>query len=112
MRKVNFPYAYKLAISMIVLIVTGMLALATLIIRDQNQLLEKQMYSYADILIRQLATSATESYLTSDTLDLDVLVKNLSRHTEIQGITFYSNEKQPISSKGTLPAINRFSDKL
>ncbi len=112
MRKVNFPYAYKLAISMIVLIVTGMLALAALIIRDQNQLLEKQMYSYADILIRQLATSATESYLTSDTLDLDVLVKNLSRHTEIQGITFYSNEKQPISSKGTLPAINRFSDKL
>ncbi len=111
MRKVNFPYAYKLAISMIVLIVTGMLALGALIIRDQNQLLEKQMYSYADILIRQLATSATESYLTSDTLDLDVLVKNLSRHTEIQGIAFYSDEKQPISSKGILPSINRFSDK-
>ncbi len=31
MRKVNFPYTYKLAISMIVLIVTGMLALGALI---------------------------------------------------------------------------------
>ncbi len=108
MQKVNFPYAYKLAISMIVLIVSGMLALGALIIRDQNQLLEKQMHSYANILIRQLATSATESYLTSDTLDLDVLVKNLSRHSEIQGIAFYSDEKQPISSKGLLPSISRF----
>lgn len=110
MQKVNFPYAYKLAISMIVLIVSGMLALGALIIRDQNQLLEKQMHSYANILIRQLATSATESYLTSDTLDLDVLVNNLSRHKEIQGIAFYSEEQQPISSEGILPTITKFPE--
>ncbi len=77
MQNVNFPFTHKLALSMIVLIVSGMLLLGGLVIRDQNQLLEKQMHSYANILIHQLSASATEGFLTSDTLVLDVLIKNI-----------------------------------
>ena len=93
---------------MIVLIVTGMLALGGLIIRDQNKLFETQMHSYAKILIYQLSASATESYLTSDTLDMNVLVKHLSKFPEIMGIAFYSDEKQPLSYEGSVPATVLF----
>ncbi|MDX2503537.1 MAG: adenylate/guanylate cyclase domain-containing protein [Gammaproteobacteria bacterium] len=104
MPKVNFPFAHKLALSMVLLIVSGMLLLGGLIIQDQHKLLEKQMHSYAKILIHQLSASATESFLTSDTLDLDVLVNTLTHHSEILGIAFYSDEKRPLSSKGWIPA--------
>lgn len=103
MQKVNFPFAHKLALSMVFLIVTGMLLLGMLIIYDQNKLLEKQMHSYAQILIHQLSASATDGFLTSDTLDLDVLVKNISQHPEILGIAFYSDEKQQRSANGLIP---------
>lgn len=108
MSTVNFPFARKLALSMVVLIVSGMLTLGGLIIQDQNKLLETQMHSYARILIQELSASATESYLTSDTLDLDVLVKNLSTYSEILGIAFYSDEKRPLSSHGKVPATAQF----
>jgi len=110
MTKVNFPFAHKLALSMVVLIVSGMVLLGGLIIQDQHKLLEKQMHSYAEILIHQLSTTATESFLTSDTLDLDVLVKNLSQHSEILGIAFYSDEKRSLSSSGTIPSPADFPE--
>lgn len=110
MPKVNFPFAHKLALSMVVLIVTGMLALGGLIVKDQNKLFETQMHSYAKILIYELSASATESYLTNDTLDLDVLVKHLSKYSEVLGVAFYSDEKQPLSSNGSVPATVLFPD--
>ena len=112
MQKVNFPFAHKLALSMIVLIVSGMLLLGGLIIHDQSKLLEKQMHSYAKILIHQLSASATEGFLTSDTLDLDVLVKNISQHSEILGIAFYSDEKQQQISHGLIPASLDFPNSV
>lgn len=110
MQKVNFPFARKLALSMIVLIVSGMLLLGGLIIHDQNKLLEKQMHSYAQILIHQLAASATEGFLTSDSLDLDVLVKNIAQHQEILGISFYSDEQQQLKTYGLIPTSLDFPD--
>ena len=110
MSTVNFPFARKLALSMVVLIVSGMLALGGLIIKDQNKLLETQMHGYARILIQELSASATESYLTSDTLDLNVLVKHLSNYSEILGIAFYSDEKRPLSSAGTVPSTVQFPE--
>lgn len=112
MKKINFPFAHKLALSMIVLIVSGMLLLGGLIIHDQNNLLEKQMHSYAKILIHQLAASATEGLLTSDTLNMDVLVKNIAQNKEILGIAFYSDEKQQKSSNGLIPASLDFPDSV
>jgi len=108
MTKVNFPFAHKLALSMVILIVSGMMLLGGLIIRDQHKLLEKQMHSYARILINQLSASATDSYLTSNTLDMDVLVNNLSQNTEIMGITFYSEEKKLLTSTGPVPSSPEF----
>ncbi len=108
MQKVSFPFAHKLALSMIALIVSGMLILGGMVIHDQNKLLEKQMHSYAKILIHQLSASATEGFLTSDTLDLDVLVKNIAQHSEILGIAFYSDEKQARSSHGLIPTVLNF----
>lgn len=110
MKKVKFPFAHKLAFSMLVLIMSGMLLLGGLIIHDQNKLLEKQMHSYAKILIHQLGASATEGFLTSDALDLDVLVKNIAQHPEILGIAFYSDEKQARNSHGLIPISLDFPD--
>lgn len=97
---------------MIVLIVSGMLLLGGLIIHDQNKLLEKQMHSYAQILIHQLAASATEGFLTSDSLDLDLLVKNIAQHQEILGISFYSDEKQQLRTYGLIPTTLDFPDSM
>jgi adenylate cyclase len=110
MRKVNFPFAHKLALSMILLIIFGMVAFGALMIRDQNQLFETQMHSYAKILIYELSASAKESYLTSDTLDLDAIVKNLSQYSEVPGIAFYSEEKQILTSAGLIPQVVTFPD--
>ena len=112
MQKVNFPFARKLALSIVVLIVSGMLLLGGLIINDQNKLLEQQMHSYAKILIRQLAASSTEGFLTTDTLDLDVLVNNIAQYPEILGIAFYSDEKQQRNSHGLVPASLDFPDSV
>ncbi len=108
MQKVNFPFAHKLALSMIMLITSGMLLLGGLIIHDQHKLLEKQMNSYANILIHQLSASATDGFLTSDTLDMDVLVKNITQYPEILGIAFYSDEKHLKSSYGLIPKNLKF----
>lgn len=95
---------------MVVLITTGMLLLGSLIVHDQNKLLEKQMHSYAQILIHQLTASATDGFLTSDTLDLDVLVNNISQYPEILGIAFYSEDKLQRNSMGLIPPSLTFPD--
>ncbi len=110
MQKVSFPFAYKLALSMVLLITAGMLLLGGLIIHDQNKLLEKQMHSYAHILIHQLTASSTDGFLTSDALVLDVLVNNISQYPEIQGIAFYSEDQQKRTSKGLIPPSFSFPD--
>lgn len=110
MQKVNFPFAHKLALSMVLLITSGMLLLGGLIIRDQHKLLEKQMHAYANILIHQLSASATDGFLTSDTLDMDVLVKNITQYPEILGIAFYSDEKYPKSTYGLIPGALNFPE--
>ncbi|WP_198262435.1 adenylate/guanylate cyclase domain-containing protein [sulfur-oxidizing endosymbiont of Gigantopelta aegis] len=110
MQKVSFPFAHKLALAMVLLIVTGMLLLGGLIIHDQNKLLEKQMHAYANILIHQLSASVTDGFLTSNVLDIDVLVKNIAQYKEIQGIGFYTEEKKAHGQSGLIPAKLQFPD--
>ncbi len=103
MPKVIFPFAYKLALVMIILIGTGMSLLGTLIIRNQNQLLEKQMHAYATILIQELRASAKEILLTSDNLGLNTLVNEVTQEPEIPGAAFYSDEKILLGHNGYIP---------
>ena len=103
MPKVRFPFAYKLALVMIFLIGTGMSLLGTLIIQNQNQLLEKQMHAYAAILIQELRASAKEILLTSDKLGLNTLLNEITQGPEIPGAAFYSDEQKLLRHNGYIP---------
>jgi adenylate cyclase len=110
MPKVKFPISYKLALVMILLIGTGMSLLGTLIIHNQNKLLENQMHAYAAILIQELRASAKEILLTSDKLGLNTLLNEITQGPEIPGAAFYSDEKRLLGYEGHIPPLPNFPD--
>jgi len=110
MPTVKFPIAYKLALVMILLIGTGMSLLGTLIIQNQNNLLEKQMHAYAAILIQSLRASAIEIFLTSDKLGLNTLLNEITPGPEITGVAFYSDEQEMLGKEGYIPPLPDFPE--
>jgi len=57
------------------------------------------MHAYANILIHQLSASVTDGFLTSNVLDIDVLVKNIAQYPEIQGMVFTQKKNKCVASR-------------
>jgi len=99
----RFPVAIKLAFSIGILITVGMSLLGAVIIHNQIDLLNKQIYSNGRTVVVQMAESAKEPILANDSLVLDVLTYSLATADNVLGTTIYSAERKVISSTGYNP---------
>ena len=99
----RFPVAIKLAFSIGVLITVGMSLLGAVIIHNQIDLLNKQVYSNGRTVVVQMAESAKEPILANDSLVLDVLNYSLASADNVLGATIYSADRKVISTTGYNP---------
>lgn len=99
----RFPVALKLAFSIGVLITVGMSLLGAVIIHNQIDLLNKQVYSNGRTVVLQMAESAKEPILANDSLVLDVLTYSLATADNVLGTTIYSADRKMLSSTGYNP---------
>lgn len=99
----RFPVAIKLAFSMGILITAGMSLLGAVIIHNQIELLNDQIYSNGRTVVVQMAESAKEPILANDSLVLDVLTYSLATADNVLGTTIYSADRKVISTTGYSP---------
>ncbi len=98
-----FPFAYKLALVITLLVTGGMTLLGLVVIRDQHRLLELQMANLGSTVAMQLAESAVEPLLANDKLTLEFITNNLIHHDRIVGAAVYTEEVRPVFRSGAVP---------
>ena len=100
----HFPIAYKLAIIMTLLISSGMIMLGLVIVKNQTNLLHKQMNHFADTVVKQLADNSKELVMSDDILSLMVVTSNLGTQDNILGTVIYSDDGKVLASSGVIPS--------
>jgi len=99
----RFPVAIKLAFLIGILITVGMSLLGAVIIHNQIELMNDQIYSNGRTVVVQMAEAAKEPILANDSLVLDVLTYSLATADNVLGTTIYSAERKIISTTGYSP---------
>lgn len=102
----NIPIAYKLALVFTLLSVGSMATFGLIILHNQNQLLEQQSSDFGSTLTLQIAKTALDPLLASDTLSLRVITNNLISDQKIKGAAIYSDDRVLLSSAGLIPDVN------
>ena len=97
------PIAIKLAISIALLIVTGMSFLGFAIMHHQKNELSQQVNTMGNTLARHLAGSASDLVMADDVLGLETLVKNLPDNN-VLGVLVIAENGTPLASSGIQPA--------
>jgi len=100
----HFPIAYKLAVIMTLLISCSMILLGLVIVKNQTQLLQKQMDHFAETVVVQLADNSKELVMSDDILSLMVVISNLGAQNNILGAVIYSDDGQILASSGIIPS--------
>ena len=99
----RLPFAARLAISISLLISVVMLLTGALVIRNQAELLERNMRTFGQTVVQQTAESAKEPLLANDGLLLQVLTANLASSEQIVGTEIYSKEGRLLARAGLSP---------
>lgn len=110
LRPTRVPIAYKMAISISILIIIGMGTLGSIIINNQNQLLTKQINELGQTVVNQSAESSKEMILAEDMLGLSVLTNNLTNDKSILGAAIINKDGKLLSQSGIIPVIFTGSD--
>jgi adenylate cyclase len=101
--RIRVPIAIKLALSITLLIVSGMASLGYTILENQKKIMSSQVISLGTTVAGQLANSSTEMVLTDDTLGLQTLVNNLIDKETILGAAIIAEDGQILAQSGNLP---------
>ncbi|GMR07700.1 MAG: hypothetical protein BMS9Abin26_0703 [Gammaproteobacteria bacterium] len=104
-RPASVPIAYKMAISISILIIIGMGTLGSIIINNQRQLLTKQINELGQTVVNQSAEASKEMILAEDKLGLSVLTNNLTNDNSILGATIINKDGRILSQSGIMPII-------
>lgn len=99
----RLPFAARLAISISLLISVVMLLTGALMIRNQAELLDRNMRTFGQTVVQQAAESAKEPLLANDGLLLQVLTSNLASTEQIVGTEIYSKEGRLLARAGLSP---------
>ncbi len=99
----RLPFAARLAVSISLLISVVMLLTGALMIRNQSELLERNMRTFGQTVVQQAAESAKEPLLANDGLLLQVLTANLASSDQIVGTEIYSKEGRLLARAGLSP---------
>lgn len=97
------PIAIKLALSITLLIVTGMSLLGFTILENQKTIMSQQVQTMGTTIASQLANSGKEMVLADDTLGLQTLLNNLVDKNNILGAMVISDKGITMAEAGTVP---------
>ena len=98
-----FPVAWKLGLSISLLILCGMTILGTLLLNNQLSRMRDQADSFGTAIAQQLANTAREPLLADDTFFLKVQLNNLSRSDSVRGAALFGRDGNLIDKAGILP---------
>ncbi|MDM3872233.1 adenylate/guanylate cyclase domain-containing protein [Porticoccus sp. W117] len=99
----RLPIAFKLGVSISLLLVLGMAALAWGMLAYQQRANYQQAEEFGDVIAGQLAASVTEPLFAGGQLELDVLLNNVTLNKRIMGAAIFDHEYQLLASSGVLP---------
>jgi len=97
------PIAIKLALSITLLIVTGMSLLGFTILENQKTIMTQQVEAMGTTIASQLANSGKEMVLADDTLGLQTQLNNLIDKNNILGAMIISDKGIVMAQGGTVP---------
>lgn len=87
-----FPVAWKLGLSISVLIVIGMTLLGSFILTSQMERMQAQADRFGQLLAAQLADTAREPMLADDHFTLQVLLSNMMRSDTLRGAALFNRD--------------------
>ncbi|SEP88276.1 adenylate cyclase [Ectothiorhodospira magna] len=99
----HLPVAYKLGLSISLLMVGGVALLGLVIINQQSRLLHEQLDSFGRTMVEQLAESSKELVLTNDSLALNALIMNLASSRVVMGAAVYDRDGRALARAGLVP---------
>lgn len=99
----RFPVAYKLAVTITVVITVGMMLLGSVIMDNQTRLLRQQTNQFGHALIRQLADTIREPLLASDSLTLRTAADAMTSRAGILGTAIYADDAHALVADGLVP---------
>ncbi|MCG8393648.1 MAG: HAMP domain-containing protein [Pseudomonadales bacterium] len=108
-----FPVAWKLGLSISLLILCGMSVLGTLLLNNQLERMREQADSFGSAIALQLANTAREPLLADDTFLLKVQLNNLTRSDSVRGAALFDREGNLVDKAGILPlAANPLQEQI
>ncbi|MEQ3637689.1 adenylate/guanylate cyclase domain-containing protein [Alcanivorax sp.] len=98
-----FPVAWKLGLSISMLILCGMTILGTLLLNNQLSRMRDQADSFGTAIAQQLANTVREPLLADDTFFLKVQLNNLTRSDSVRGAALFGRDGNLTDKAGILP---------
>ncbi|MGB1466889.1 MAG: adenylate/guanylate cyclase domain-containing protein, partial [Alcanivorax nanhaiticus] len=98
-----FPVAWKLGLSISLLILCGMTVLGTLLLNNQLSRMRDQADTFGVAIAQQLANTAREPMLAEDTFLLKVQLNNLTRSESVRGAALFDRGGNLLDKAGILP---------
>jgi adenylate cyclase len=98
-----FPVAWKLGLSISLLISVSMAVLGTWLLNNQVTRMQSQADTFGRAIATQLADTAREPMLAEDDFTLKVLVNNLVRSETLKGAAVFSMEGTAMDEAGLIP---------
>ncbi len=99
-----FPVAWKMGITLSILVLAGMLVLGSILANSQMQRMQRQANIYGNIIATQLADSAREPLLAKDQFTLKILVNNLTRDQGLKGAAIFDVHGTLLQKAGKIPS--------
>jgi adenylate cyclase len=98
-----FPVAWKLGLSISVMILLGMAVLGSLILNSQLDRMQTQADHFGGTLARQLADATREPLLAEDQFALRVVLTNLVQSDSLVGAALFNHQGNLLEQVGMLP---------
>lgn len=98
-----FPVAWKLGLTISVLVLVGMSLLGSILVKSQAARMQQQTDTFARTIVNQLADSAREPLLAQDTFNLKILLNNLTQGSDLKGAAVFGHDGKPLQAAGNIP---------
>lgn len=108
-----FPVAWKLGLSISLLILCGMTILGSLLLNNQLDRMRDQADTFGEAIALQLANTIREPLLADDTFLLKVQLNNLTRSDSVRGAALFDRNGNLVDKAGILPlAANPLQEQI
>lgn len=98
-----FPVAWKLGLSISIMILLGMAVLGSLIMNSQLDRMQNQADQFGSTLAQQLADTIREPLLAEDHFSLNIILGNLMQSDSLRGAALFDRHGKLLEQAGTLP---------